>query len=98
MSPSPPRQAVKSAREAGNALDVGGLLALGTLDDVKLDILSFAQRAVALSDDRRVVNKYVLSLFTRDEAVPFASLNHFTLPLAICCSCYFLDYFLWFGL
>ena len=52
----------------GDALDVGGLLAFGTLDDVKLDILSFAQRAVALSDDRRMVNKYVLSLFARDEA------------------------------
>jgi glycogen debranching enzyme len=41
-------------------LDVDSLQPLGTLGDLKLDALAFAQRAMPLGFDRRVVNEHVL--------------------------------------
>ena len=45
------------------------LPALGPFDYVELDSLAFLQAAEAVRLDRRIVNKYVLSILTADEAV-----------------------------
>src|SRR5438105_481739 len=49
--------------------DVRGLLALRPIDDVELNGLAFIQRAIAISRDRREVNKDVVPVGTGDEAV-----------------------------
>src|ERR671911_1040012 len=48
--------------------NVGGLLALGAVDDVELDRLTLGERAVSLALDRGEVNEHVVLSFTRDEA------------------------------
>src|SRR5579871_3906535 len=59
---------------------IGCLRTFGSLDDVKGHFLTFGQGLEAFLDDGRVVDKDVLAFGSLNEAVAFASLNHFTFP------------------
>ena len=65
--------------------NVRGLQPLGTLRDVELDLLPLAQRAEASAMNRRVMDEHIRSVSRAMNPYPFASLNHFTLPVAIYC-------------
>jgi len=58
-------------------LYVDRLEPLGTLRDFKLDALAFAQCAVPLGFDRRMVDEHVLAIVRADEAEPFRVIEPF---------------------
>jgi hypothetical protein len=49
--------------------NLSGLRAFGALDYLKFDRVSFLQGAVAVSDDSRIMNKNIGTVFTPDEPV-----------------------------
>ena len=49
--------------------NVRGLQSLGSLRDVELDLLPFAQRAEAISLNSRVMDENIRSILTRDESI-----------------------------
>ncbi len=59
--------------------DVGGLLAFGTLDDFKLNILAGRQGLKAVALDRREVHEHIFSAFLLDKtiALPCVKPLHF---------------------
>jgi hypothetical protein len=57
--------------------DLGGLQALGSLFDSELDPLAFVQGAEPPSLDGRIMDEYVLSDLTGDEAIPLARVEPF---------------------
>src|SRR3954447_17346497 len=64
--------------------DVGRLRPLWPLGDLVLNLLAFREAAETFRLDRGVVDEHVLAAAVgRDETNPFASLNHFTVPVAI---------------
>lgn len=50
---------------------VRGLGAFRSLDDLELYRVSFLQRAVAIPDNRRIMDKYVWTIVAPDESIPF---------------------------
>jgi len=65
-------------------LDVRGLLALRADLDVERDTLVLLQRLEAVGADfREVREQIVAACVRRDEAKPFASLNHLTIPVSM---------------
>src|SRR5262245_9053686 len=60
--------------------DVGGLLSLRTLDDVKFHRLTLGEGAESASLDRRVVDEDVLLARPLDEAVPLGVVEPFHHP------------------
>jgi hypothetical protein len=60
------------------ALDLGDVRSLETLWaplDLKLDFVTFVQRAVAFADDRLVVNEHVFARLTLDESVTLGTVE-----------------------
>ena len=68
-------------------LNVGGLQALGAADDLKLDRLAVAQRAIAIRDDRGEMDENVLPGLALDETKALAGIK----PLH--CSLFFVHFF-----
>jgi hypothetical protein len=52
-------------------LDVGCLGSFGSLDNLKFYRISFLQSAVAVPDDRGIMNKDVWAVFAPNEAIAF---------------------------
>jgi hypothetical protein len=74
-------------------LNVLGLKTFCALYHLELHCLAFLQTAKAVRLDGGEMYEYIFAVLTADEAVPLASLNHFTVP----CStelpfCFFLDF------
>ena len=82
---------IKSWGSGLQRLNVGGLQALGTADDFKLDRLAVVQRLVAIRLDRGEVDENVLSGLALDEAKALAGVE----PLD--CSLFFAHCFLLFS-
>ena len=56
-------------RPSGRFGHIRCLRPLGTLDNFEFDRISFLQRPVTISDNRRVVHEYIRSIFPTDESV-----------------------------
>jgi len=52
-------------------LDVSGLGSLRALHDLKFDWVSFLKSAIAVSDDRGIMNENIRAIFAPDEAISF---------------------------
>ena len=52
-------------------LDVGCLGSFGSLDNLKLYWISFLESAVAVPDDRGIVNEHIRAIFAPYEAIAF---------------------------
>ncbi len=50
---------------------IGCLGPFRSLDDLKFDRVSFLQRPVTVSGNRRVVHKYIRTIISPNESVPF---------------------------
>src|SRR5436190_11187573 len=68
--PRAPRRALVAPSLRGDGADVGGLLALGAVHDVELDLLALGEAAVAVTRDGREVDEDVVAVGTGDEPVP----------------------------
>ena len=58
-------------RLASRFCDIGSLGTFGSLDYLEFDGISFLQRAVTISYNSRVVNKYIWSVISPDKSVAF---------------------------
>lgn len=71
--------------------DVGGCRSFGTINDFKLNLVSFVQRLKTASGDGGIVYKHILSFFLLDETKPLGlvkpfdcSFQHRCLVLLLC--------------
>jgi hypothetical protein len=79
----------KLALECLQRLYVLRLPALGALDDVELNGLTFLEAAEAPRLDGRVVNEYVFAVLAADEAVALRVIEPLNCSLFHCVACSF---------
>ena len=79
----------KLALESLQRLYVLRLPALGALDDVELNGLTFLEAAESASLDGRIMNEYVFSVLTADKAVALRVIEPLNCSLFHCVACSF---------
>src|SRR5215469_15739931 len=79
----------KPALECLQRLNVLRLPALGALDDVELNGLTFLKTAEASGLNRRIVNEYVFAVLTANEAVALRVIEPLNCSLFHCVACSF---------
>src|SRR5438046_10421445 len=68
--PRAPRWTLVAPSLRRDGADVGGLLALGAVHDVELDLLALGEAAIAVTRDGREVDEDVVAVGAGDEPVP----------------------------
>ena len=70
----------KTGVRSGGLGYIGRLRPFLSLDDFKLNLVALLQALVALGGDRAVVDEHIRTIVAAEETVPFALLNHLTVP------------------